>query len=51
MREVKEEMYYVALDFNEEMTEARISSAMEKNCELPDGSTLTIRRDERFRAP
>ena len=48
VRDVKEKLCYVALDFNEEM--AKTSSAIEKQYELPDCSFVNI-GNERFRAP
>jgi len=50
VKDLKEKLTYVALDFDAEMKQSAQSSENEKTFELPDGNVITV-GNERFRCP
>merc|ERR1712128_335215 len=50
VRDIKEGLCFVAVNFEDEMKKASESSALEKSFELPDGNIIII-GNERFRCP
>jgi len=50
VRDIKEKLCYVALDYEQELALAETSPTIEKQYELPDGNIVTL-GNERFRCP
>ena len=50
MRDIKEKLCFVSLDFEGDLKKSYSSSEFEKNYEMPDGKIITI-GNERFVAP
>ena len=49
MRDIKQRVACVAVDYDQELAKADTSSDLKKNYELPDGQVITIGRHHRAR--
>ncbi|KAK7268621.1 hypothetical protein RIF29_21323 [Crotalaria pallida] len=50
MRDVKEKLSFVALDYEQELRTSKTGSSVDRRYELPDGNIIVV-GDERFRCP
>ena len=50
MRDIKEKLCYVAVDYESELKHSAVSHYKDKTYELPDGNVITV-STERFRCP
>lgn len=50
VRDIKEKLCYIALEFDEELKKAEESDEIEKTYELPDGNVISVGK-ERFQTP
>lgn len=50
VKDIKEKLCYVALDYNEELNQSKQGTSKDSNYELPDGSMITV-GSEKFRCP
>ncbi|EZG55407.1 actin [Gregarina niphandrodes] len=50
VRDIKEKLCYIALEFDEELKKAEESDEVEKTYELPDGNVISVGK-ERFQTP
>jgi len=50
VRDIKEKLCFVAMDYDQELADSEANSELEKDYELPDGNIVTV-GNERFRCP